>query len=511
MGDNGKKPGGIAPIPAMMIGLAALALPHAAGFGQEPAPPPAGAAEGPPYRFLERYAAPKDEHKPAGAIGQYRVAFKQTIQVATDNPRGAPNREAFVRQVVCTERPAEISSVDPTQVISLVRRYDSYRATPDPRPRGTGPWPMDGLTLWYSARRGEIPKILSLAPDRALRDQDFAFANEQLFVPDLAAVLPSPLPARRGDTYQVTREATEILIDKAAEEGGLEGKLAEIRDEPKTGKRVAEFDVQGRVLTETGSDLSLNARIDFTFDPPPRAAVPAAPDAAKPEATAQARPIEVFGGITRLRMRVIETSPLGGPNDRLRRRVDRQLILERQLAPEGPELAVPTPAPTETSQNSWLTFIDPQQRFHFRHPQALLVQRSPEPRQIVLADGPAEQAVRRLVLVFEEKSRIPPDEIFQKVFEGARRAVKSGLATGGNQVLSWPGVRAQRREAVVKPDAAAGAAGDPPNQFDAYVIQFARDATLTATSTCPKDQAAAFRKDVEEILKSFLVGPPKGG
>jgi len=503
----GMKPGrgGGSTLGTLAIGLAALAMLRGTGLAQEAAAPPAGQEADPLYRFIERYAAPKDERKAKGAIGQYRVALKQTIRTVTDNPRGAPNREERVRQAIYSERPAEISSIDSTQVISLVRHYESFRTTPDLRSKPSDPWPMDGLTIWYSAQPGDFPKILNLTPGRKLRDQEYTFAAEQVFLPDLAAALPSPLPARRGDTYRVAKEGVVALIGTAVDEGGFEGKLLEVRDDPKAGKRVAVFDVHGRVVTEAGGDVNLNARIEFAFDPPPRGGESREPAAAKSEAKVQEQPVEVFGGVTKVLMRNVETAGLAGPNNRGRRRIDRQLILERQLVTEGPALVIPDPVPAETPENSWLTSIDPQKRFHFRHPQGLRIQRSP-PGQVILGDSPSEREGRQVVLFYEEKSQKQPDDVFRKIFEGVRTARRAGLAPGAYQTLNWPGVRVLRKDAALK----AGAAGGTTTQLDAYVIQFARDATLIAEATCPKERAVPFRKDVEEMLKSFQVGPPRG-
>src|SRR4051794_15473105 len=55
------------------------------------------------YRFSERYTA-RDEKVEFGAIGQYQVAFKQTVTSIAETPRGTPTRKEATQQAIYTER-----------------------------------------------------------------------------------------------------------------------------------------------------------------------------------------------------------------------------------------------------------------------------------------------------------------------------------------------------------------------------------------------------------------------
>ncbi len=475
---------------------------------QEAAPKAETPADAPyALRFNERYIFPKDGRPIPGAIGTYRVAFKQTIEIVTDKPRAAPTRETLVRQAVYAERPARASVIESGKVLALVRRYETVRLTPDPRSKPSDPWPMDGLVVWFQEEPGTLPKILSLSPGRSLRDQDYRFAADQVAVPDLAACLPYPLAVRVGDTYRLTPEGVTALVNGPVAGGGLEGKVLDLSNDPKTGKRIARLEISGRLVPATGGTLALRAQVDYAFAPPVIAASAAADTSARKAAQA----IDVFGGIVKVSMAQTE---LGEPGtaQRPRRTVKRQLLLERQIDPDLPPLEIPNPIPAETPENSWLSYAEPKSRFHFRHPQQYEIQRNAPAGALFLTNQPAEGEPSEVKLFFADKFSKTPEEVFRQMFEGVKNARGSGLVPGGNENLNWPGVRVLRREALLKPSERGDAdAGGKPTQLDGYVLQFSGGATLIVEATAPKDQAAAARKEVEAFLKTFQLGPPKRG
>src|SRR5206468_12186762 len=83
------------------------------------------------------------------------------------------------------------------------------------------------------------------------------------------------------------------------------------------------------------------------------------------------------------------------------------------INPATPALAVPTPTPVPTEANSWLTYDDPQGRFHFRHPQDLPQDRDvpPDPNSVQLVEkslaGFPEQV---LTLQLQVKSGKPAED-----------------------------------------------------------------------------------------------------
>ena len=66
-----------------------------------------------------------------------------------------------------------------------------------------------------------------------------------------------------------------------------------------------------------------------------------------------------------------------GADGRLKTTITSELILERRPlaslaranAPQPAPLTLPETPPTQTEANSWLTYVDPEGRFDFRHPQ----------------------------------------------------------------------------------------------------------------------------------------------
>ena len=497
---------GVVPALAFAVGLAGLAPPGGSASGQEPP-----AAEPCALRFTERYAGPKDQGRSPAAIGLYRVAFTQTIDIVTDKPGGAPVRESLVRKAIYAERPAEVSSFDASQVLSLVRRYESVRLTPDHRAKPSDPWPMDGLVIWFHEEPGALPKIRSLLPGRALRDQDYRFAAEQIAVPELAAILPYPLPVRVGDTYRVLKEGVAALVNGPVAGGSLQGKFVQIRDEPKINKRVAVLEISGKLVPAAGGGLALRAQAEFAFTPPTVAAGADPAPKADPEGKKEGLAIDVSGGLVKLSMAQTEVGDPGTP-DRPRRTVKRQLLLNREFNPEIPPLDVPEGPPAETPENSWLTYAEPKGRFHFRHPQPFEIQENAPAGALILVSQPPEGEPSQVKLFFLEKFPKTPEEVFRQMFEGVRSAQRAGLVPGGNETLNWPGARALRRQAILQPgerDDVAGAAGAGATQLDGYVIQFPGGATLIVEATAPKDQAAASRKEAEAFLKTFQPGPLK--
>jgi hypothetical protein len=80
-------------------------------------------------------------------------------------------------------------------------------------------------------------------------------------------------------------------------------------------------------------------------------------------------------------------------------------------------------------------------------------------------------------------------------------------STGWLPEAEWPGMKAYRIENAI----VAKARSTPGVQrvhFDGYVIHFATapDASLVVHATTAQDPPSAFRKDVEEMLKTFQWG-----
>ncbi len=66
------------------------------------------------------------------------------------------------------------------------------------------------------------------------------------------------------------------------------------------------------------------------------------------------------------------------PNGRLRQTVTRELIVDRRIDDPGEAAAAPRLSPEANEENSWLTYDDPQGKFHFRFPQEFRPGRPPD-------------------------------------------------------------------------------------------------------------------------------------
>ena len=108
---------------------------------------------------------------------------------------------------------------------------------------------------------------------------------------------------------------------------------------------------------------------------------------------------------------------------------------------------------------------------------------------------------------------LAPDALKQRL--NARYAqMKADVIPGEELALpeaDWPGMKVHRVESAVKlNDARAGAGSPAPStriHFDGYLIQFGQSASVLAIATTNRDAVAAYRREVEQILKSIQVNP----
>ncbi|MBX6313416.1 MAG: hypothetical protein IRY99_10945, partial [Isosphaeraceae bacterium] len=444
--------------------------PHSEGRAQAPAPGPQEKKDQAApdlitrYRFLERYAL-KGRRAEPGLIDQYRVAFKETLKTETETARGTPRREEWVRQAIFAERPAAISSLNEGLVTDLVRRYDKVHIVPNPWARLSGRDSWEGLTLWLHIQPSGPPRVMVLSEGRPLMAQEYRFATDHLYVPDLGFVLPE-LPSRVGDTWRIPRQGTSALVDSAISSGVLTGRLMTVRPDPDGLGMIAVIDAGGRLgtLQEQGTvhgrpeiiegKTAINARLEFAFPPP-------SPTSGTAHREEEGPIVDARGAIIRVRLAQVDEVPQG-PDSRLRRTTRRELVLERHLGAEGGELIVPDPPPQPTVENSWLLYLDPEGRYHFRFPQEFQVAPAP-------GAGPGTLALTRerpeggdmVMLDFRDKAQIRPEEFFQSVLKTWKERVFEVLP-GATQVLpeaDFPDVRVHRTEAAMKVPSRGGVSG----------------------------------------------------
>jgi hypothetical protein len=499
-------------------GWIALALGATLGFGQDPKeaqPAPAAAPPAAPrrvadlstrFRFVERYGT-ADERSRLDLLGQYRVAIRDTVKVTTEVAQGTPERTEVTEQTIFAERPAEVSSSG--SVVAAVRHYEAYRITPkDPGTKPSRRAPVEGLTLWYQPKEGASPELLSLTEGRGLREEEYRIVARQLFLPDLAAVLPA-LPSRVGDRWAITAAGARALLGQPPFRGSqpLAGELLEVRQSAQGPDWEAIVGVKGKVVLP-GGETALNARLTFAFPPAAR------PEPAAGKSAGEPAEVEARGAVTQLRMATSSTG-LAEPNSRLRKFIVRELVVGRQLDNPGTPLAIPKPAPTPTEANSWLTYDDPEGKYHFRYPQEFHHARRPEPESVELyrPRAPVYDAVelmRNLTTgdpAADRRNRDPEFhyEVLKERWAQSRMQVIRG-PRGWLPEADWAPLKRKvyRIETALRPPKSKG---DLRIHNDLYLVQFGRDESLSVITDTSQEPPTAFRKEIEAIIRSFDFGP----
>jgi hypothetical protein len=500
------------------------------------------------YRFSERYGT-NVEVTDDGRIGQYRVAIKETVKEVVVKPNdgdvhktgasgkaalgnasaigkaatepatpskeaATPSKESFQdKHIIYTDRAADVSGLG--QVKSLIRHYERARLTSDPDPSHVpDAHSVEGLTIWYRPQIDPLPVVLSLSSDRPLTESDYKFTALQLFVPNLANLLP-PTTVRIGDNWPISKMAVKTLVgaDRVAE-GGLIGRLSEIRKDSRGGERdrVAVIDVSGQMLAQVGygaMKMQVHAQLEFAFTPP--RITDAGTGKSSDLATVDAR-----GAIVWLSLVQEGLTAAVSKLDPRPRKVKRELVLERQLTNTGTPLEIPRDPPKPNPENSWLAFADPQRRFQFRHPQDL---HHPQEYGYVPHEGPDQielihfqlggTSPDRVMIEISPTTRRDPEEVRNKVAalgkEGKLEVLQG--TTGWLPDVDWPGMRVYRFENAYK---GATARGVQRIHSDSYVIYFTgREASVVVTATTAQDPPLQFRKDIEEMLKTFEWNGPE--
>jgi hypothetical protein len=271
----------------------------------------------------------------------------------------------------------------------------------------------------------------------------------------------------------------------------------------------------GAKMPPNGSEMLLNAQVLFKFaTPAPLAAAALGADAPTPTTTVDAR-----GAITDLRLARTSTSaaPGGNGNGRLRMTMTWELTLQRDLVRTGAPLPVPNKAPAPTTANAWLTYDDPEGRFHFRHPQDMRPQAGDD--FVQLGDNLANSTQGRVVTInLLNKTGDPEKDALYRDPEYQKKLLNDEWARDHSDVLHGPAgwlpeatwsplkMKVYRIEAAQKP-------GDTANRnaarifFDRYLVLFSRNESIVVDSFTGQDPPVTFRKQVEEILKTFVLSP----
>ncbi len=504
--------------------LAILGLAMQIGRAQEPgttpSPTPGSAPSQPPtaapplslrYRFVENYGLTTDPARPDQLVA-YQVGARQTVREETENPRGAPDRREITTRTVYTERPGQLGRRG--EIVATVRRYDGFRilgAGPtDPRL----PVLLKGLTLWYHPRPGEAPELIVLPPERPIREDEFSAIAGEVYFPNLAALFP-PRSARIGDTWKVGAAAARLLMSGLASGGvvDLEANLSAVERAGQGNELVATIDLSGSVDFEDGNG-EVRARLWFTFHPTQANEPPATGRiaAAKPDPEL----VEAQGFSSKFVMSLRHEIPLD-ENRRLLQTQVGELHMERRRVSDADAstLIVPDHAPPPIPANSWILYDDPEGRFHFQHPQELLVKpidpanptlRNPiglvhfvpnQSADVVLITGiPRDEAVRNRIY------SDPAAHLKAMRQEWDRRGYDMIL---GQQGWLPEEDGAQPRRRVYRIEAALKAEGSRL-YLDDYIVMMGGGEVFSVQARTGRDDHVAFRAQAETLIRTLGSG-----
>lgn len=468
------------------------------------------------FRFVEQYdtAQVKSTFE---QIGQYRVVTRDTIKMVTEKSQGAPDRSEATQDTDYRERPANVAG-DGREVRATVRAYDAYRLNPNPNPTAKPSQvpTLKGLAIWFQTRPGNDPLILSVSQGRGLREGECTIIRREVFLPELTELLPA-VPCQVGDHWSVSRGGTHALMGSIPLP--LTGTLQQVRQAAEGPNWEAVIGISGRSPSRSASgSVAVNARLIFSF-PPPAAAAPAPAPATgnePPTRDAGEKLLAAHGAVVELRMATSMTTPLP-PSGRLRQTVTRELIVDRRLADPGEPLPLPDAAPTATEENSWLSYDDPDGKFHFRYPQDFRVGRPPDELSMELfrphAGGPDTLEIQRIIKTGDaEADRLNRDPEFHlKMLKEEWRQSRYNVIPGPHAWLpeaDWAETnrKVYRAESVLK---GVATPGKPELRVhnDFYFVLFGRSDSLIVTSNTVQDPATPYRKQVEAIIKTFNLGP----
>jgi hypothetical protein len=509
---------------ATLVGLATLGV-EGGSLAQEPAAPvqeaPAATSDQPlsaKYRFIESYGPDLDLGRP-DLLVQYKVGSIETIRTEVEKARGAPARQEIEYRTIYTERPAQLGRLG--EVTDAVRHYDVFRAggaaQADPRMAML----LRGLKLWYHPRAGTTPELISLNPDRLIRQLEYDNVLNQIFFPRLTAIFP-PRPVRKADTWTLTRAAAQALVGQVPEAADfrLEATLTQVERAAQGTVLTAIIDISGVVNLDAGEG-AVRARLWFVFEP--LAATPAASPrvpSGRPGTGGVLDPeiVEARGFITKVHMTRRLSSPVD-EDGRLQQIVTRELQVQRrktvgaQGSPETDLLTIPKPPPTADEKNSWLLYDDsPQGRFHLRHPQELAVQLN-EPDALVLhsvrKDGKSDTViigdVPREADPALDRKWTDPQAFVRNIQQNSERRGYEVITgpTGWLPEQDWAPLkrRVYRYEAALKRDDGSRL------YLDGYLVLFARGDHFVIQAFTEHNEHVAFRNQAEGIIRSLELGP----
>ena len=467
------------------------------------------------YKFVEKYGI-EDAPDRADRIGQYQVGVRRTVKSSREKAQARPERTEWSRVCIYTERAAKVSRLgEPTD---LLRRYDRVilrHQTPTPP---LNPPFLQGLTVWYRlATATSRPLVLTLS-DRPLREGEYAVIVEgEMSIPQLVAFFPNT-PKRVSETWAISPAAYERVAGKLADSSEFEmtGSLISVTKASTGSSLVAKIDVSGH-FNVGANPSAFHAQIDFSFEPigislPARGA--AGTD----------KVVVATGRITQVLASHKATTELPEAAGRAKGVVIHEVVLQRRPIPtvaaagETPiaPLEIPDPAPVANKENSWVVFDDPAGRFHFRHPQELIV------NQAAMADAyvvPLEDNLTnptwRVALHFPtSRGDTPKDEPFRDIahfqagMEKQFAKAKDLMTWGTAGVLDGEDWKALNRKVYRSEVAFRSKEGDRAIYADFYLaMELTGMKRFSLESWTERPDHVECRKQAEDIIRTVQFGP----
>jgi hypothetical protein len=512
--------------PARNAAIPKVELPQAPVLPQaaQESPPVTADALSSKYRLIEKYSTTDDPAHPE-LITQYRVGVLETQKTVREKAQGAPDREEITHQTIYTERVAQVGKLG--EATSTVRRYDRFFMKELATARPSKPPLLEGLTVLLRRQTGRKPQLLSLTSDRPIREVEYSEMTNQVFLPQLAALLP-PAPRRVRDTWSISRQLAQTLVGEVPEPDDYEmnGALLEVRKSASGTGMTAIIDISGKMNLSIGLS-SLRAQLHFVFDPAlASSASPAAPSTAadkplrKGRDLADAGIVEGRGRISRVLMVWAVSEVLPDGDGRLKQTKTYELNLERRFAPAGSDaaagpnapLTVPEPLPAPDESNSWILYEDPARRFYFRHPQELTYGGSSDPNSLFMVERhPKGHVLLGINLQSKDSGRQNRDpEYHRRELAASWAKDQKDVVKGSADWLpdaDWGPLKRKvyRIEAALMPK---DQPGDNANRLylDYYLVLLTNNESVVVNAMTERDSNIELRSVAEGLIKSFGLG-----
>jgi hypothetical protein len=443
------------------------------------------------YRFREVYTL-KDGEPLAGEIGQTRNAFKETLVMTVDVPRGAPVKSERTRQVIYSERPALLSGAN--KVTAVVRRFETLRFEPAPQGLDVAKKPpLDGLVV-YTVKGPAGEQILSLTDGRPVTDFEFGVATSVPTLLNFAELLPQT-PLRIGDSWSINRTASRMLLGRGQiQSTKLMGTIISVQPSAANPKDYsAIIGISGNVTTDLGT-CSLNLQYQFDFSE----GTARVDDLPLVGARSQDTIISAAGAITKMTFAQLEVSDVAGSEGRLKQVFDRKLVYERQVTGRQNPVNIPTSPPTPTKENSWLVFEDPLNRFMLLHPPVFKPQMTEDNLIMFVSTGEIPDFIR-----IDLDGNATKPENFRKDLEAEWKADGFQIFAVSEGWLNDPAWKNRRVYVVEAALQAKDVGNNKRGHFDGFVMQFPQNQTIIAESMTYSENSNQFRSLVEQILQTM--------